>query len=225
MIVARSSGAARARGSVQVDRVAVGQDRPRMHVSGRSSGVAEHDDLVELGQFVTDLEEALEEALVLDDGDLRPTMVDEILDLVGGGRVVDRHRGGAEERDGDVDPVELGHVPHHDHDAVTGPDAQVGQPGGGPGDLPASSSKVSEPQESSPSIQRRAAVADRAPRRSGGTPSERCARRHARGSRRSWSPWVPLSTSSGPQFKHRTRRCSVTGATVDLTGCLAGRNS
>ena len=52
-------------------------------------------------------------------------------DLFGCRRVVDRDGRGAEEGDGQVDPVELGDVAHHEHDTVAGPDAQFGQPGRG----------------------------------------------------------------------------------------------
>src|SRR5690606_21229512 len=65
----------------------------------------------------------------------RLAVPDEEGDLVGGGRVVDRDRGGAEEHGAEVEHVELGDVPHHQHDAVPRPDALAPQPGGGRGDL------------------------------------------------------------------------------------------
>ena len=81
-------------------------------------GLLEHHDVLERGQRLADLEEPLEETGVLDDGQLGLAVVDEVFDLLGRGRVVDRNRRGSEEQYGEVERVELGTVAQHQHDGV-----------------------------------------------------------------------------------------------------------
>ena len=92
--------------------------------------VAEVDDGLEGGQLLAHLEEALLEAVVLDERDLRLAVAGEVRDLLGRAGVVDRDGGGAERGDAEVDEVEVGDVPHHQHDAVAGAHAQPLEVGG-----------------------------------------------------------------------------------------------
>ncbi len=78
--------------------------------------------LQEMGDFAGSVE-PLQEAVVLDDPDDRTRVVDQVLDLVGGRRVVDRDRRGTEHQDRDVEHVEVSDVAHHQHDAVATLDA------------------------------------------------------------------------------------------------------
>ena len=74
---------------------------------------------------VADLEEALEEPAVLDDGDLGAAVVHQVLDLFGRRRVVDRHGRGAAEQHGEVERVELRPVADHQHDLVAVADTEI----------------------------------------------------------------------------------------------------
>ena len=65
------------------------------------------------GQLVAHLEDPLEEPAVLDDRDLRLGVAGQVLDLLGGRRVVDAHGRGPQELRGGVEPVEVGPVAHH----------------------------------------------------------------------------------------------------------------
>ena len=91
----------------------------------RQFGILQQHDVLQGRQRRAHLQEPLQEGIVLDDGNLRLAVVDEVLDLLGRRRVVDRHRRGAEEERGEVERVELGAVLEHEHDRVALADAQT----------------------------------------------------------------------------------------------------
>ena len=66
----------------------------------------------------------------LDDRDLRPRVADDVGDLRGRERRVDRERRRAQRHHGEVGDVELGPVAHHQRDGVPAPHAQPGQAAG-----------------------------------------------------------------------------------------------
>ena len=74
-------------------------------VAGGLRRLHQHDRLQRAERFA-DLQEPLEEGVVLDDGHLGLAVVDEVVDLLGCRRVVDRHRRCAEEQHGEVERVE-----------------------------------------------------------------------------------------------------------------------
>ena len=136
MTVASMSGVMSRGRRVEVDGVvAVGEGGPGDEVvAGDALGVVQHDDVLEGRELVAHGGEALGEAHVLDDGHPGAAVPREVGDLLGGRRVVDRDGGGAAEDRGEVDDVELGDVPHHQHDAVARADAERPQPRRGAGD-------------------------------------------------------------------------------------------
>ena len=77
-------------------------------------------DLAQPRQFVANLEESVEEAGVLDDRHLGAGVAGEVLDLLGRRRVVDADRRRTQELRGQVEPVELRAVAHHEEHAVAG---------------------------------------------------------------------------------------------------------
>ena len=66
------------------------------------------------------LQHALREPEILDDGDLGIGVAGEVLDLLGRRRVVDADRRGPQELRRDVEPVEIGPVPHHQQQPFPG---------------------------------------------------------------------------------------------------------
>ena len=106
---------------------------PAAHVIGRDAvGVLHEHDVLEGRELGANLEEPLEVADVLEDRDLGVAVAGEVLHLLGGGRVVDRDRGGADQQRGHVGDEELGPVAHHEHDPIAPSDAEVLEPGRDP---------------------------------------------------------------------------------------------
>ena len=118
----------------QVDRLVGGERGRRQQVgAGRLCGLGQHHDVLEGRQLVPDHAEPLGEPHVLDDRHLGPAVAGQVRHLLGRRRVVDRDGRGPAQHDRQVDDVELGDVPHHEHDPVAGADPEGTQPGGGPG--------------------------------------------------------------------------------------------
>jgi hypothetical protein len=116
----------------EVGRLRVGEDLVAEHPVGNRRRGHDGHDVLEGRQLAAHLEELVEEACVLHDGHLGPAMAGEVGHLVGGRGVVDRDRGGATEQHGEVGPVELGDVAHHDDHPVVLAHTQGPEPGGGP---------------------------------------------------------------------------------------------
>ncbi len=104
-------------------------------IGQRSLGRLDHVDEFECGQFVTDLQDPVEEPLVLDDRDACLGMTGEVLDLFRRRRVVDAHGRGAQELRGGIEPVEVRAVAHHQQHLLSSAGARSGQPGRRLGDL------------------------------------------------------------------------------------------
>ena len=85
-------------------------------------------DLLELGKLGPDPDEAIEEGRVLDDRHPRPGVAGEVLDLLRRRRVVDADRGRPHELGGEVEPVELGSVAHHQQHTFADGDAVEQKP-------------------------------------------------------------------------------------------------
>ena len=128
-------------------------------------------DVLERGQLGAHLEEALEEADVLDDGDRRIAVAGEVLDLLGRRRVVDRDRRRAEQQHGHVGDVELGPVAHHQHDAVAPPDPELAGARPRPGTRLRRTRRMSALRQPSPSLARAAPPRPAGPGPSAGTDS------------------------------------------------------
>ena len=87
----------------------------------------DHDHVLEARQALARLQEGGQQRL-LDDGDARPGVGDHVLDLLGGERLVDRERRGAQRHRGEVADVELGTVVEHQRDRLAVLQAELGQP-------------------------------------------------------------------------------------------------
>ena len=129
MMVAMSSSVGDVGQFAQVGRCCSGEVGVRHDAVAGGLGGLDQDDRLERRQRLADLEEAFEETVVFDHGQLRLAVVDQIVDLFGGRGVVDRHRSRSEEEGGDVQGVELRSVAHHQHDRVALADAEVGEAG------------------------------------------------------------------------------------------------
>ena len=79
------------------------------------------EDATQTGKIRAHLQEPLQEPNVLNDRDLRLSVIDEVLQLLRRRRVVDRHRGCPQERRRDVDDMELGPVADHHHHPLSRP--------------------------------------------------------------------------------------------------------
>ena len=133
MTVARSDGCATSLAASMSTGSNPSIGSQRVHVVGRDAvGVFHEDDVLEGGELGTHLEEPLEVADVLEDGDLGVAVTGEVLHLLGSGRVVDRDRRRADQQRGHVGDEELGPVAHHEHDPVAPPDAELLEPGRDP---------------------------------------------------------------------------------------------
>ena len=98
-----------------------------MAVEQLGAARGEVDDLAQGRQVLADLEEPLVEPVVADHGHLRLAVTDQVGDLLGRRRVVDRDGCGAAEHAGHVDDVEVVLVAHHQDDPVARPDARGAQ--------------------------------------------------------------------------------------------------
>jgi hypothetical protein len=123
---------------LEVGGLVVGEDGGREHALGPRRArhqvvAAQRHDGGQFRELVAHDGEALEEPGVLDHRQLGVAVPGQVGDLVGRGRVVDRHRRRPAEHDRQVDDVELGDVAHHQHDAIAGLDPECPQARGRPG--------------------------------------------------------------------------------------------
>ncbi len=130
MIVARSSSVAVSASAARSAGSNAARSEYRIDVVAGEIRRFDQHDLFERGQCRAHLQEPFEEAIVLDDRHLRLAVVHEVLDLLRGRGVVDRHRCGTAEQHGEVDGVELRTVPHHHDHGVAMTHAEVLQPRG-----------------------------------------------------------------------------------------------
>ena len=132
MSVARSLGLVAAASAAEVGLAPVEQLAGRLHAFGQHARRGSMTKMCSMsGQLGAHLEEAIEEACVLEDHDLRLGVADQVGDLLGRRRVVDAHAGGPQELRGGVEPVEVGAVAHHEQHAVAGLDAVLLEAGRG----------------------------------------------------------------------------------------------
>ena len=113
----------RRRQRVQVGLTAVEQLARRQHALGQHRGRIDHEHVLDQRELGLHLEEPLEEALVLEDHELRTGVAGEVGDLLRRRRVVDADAGRPEELDRRVEPVEVGTVAHHQQHPITRLDA------------------------------------------------------------------------------------------------------
>jgi len=90
-------------------------------------GVIDQDDVLEGGAAREDLLPALHHVAVLQHRDLRAAVVDDVGDLLGRERVVDRHRRRGRVHRGGVGKQVLGDVSSHDRDEIAVSDAEAAQ--------------------------------------------------------------------------------------------------
>jgi hypothetical protein len=121
---------------IEVGGIAGEQVGSLVHAVGqRALRWLDHVDPLERRQLAAHLQDAVEEAGVLDDGHARFGVTGEVLDLFRRRRVVDADRRRPEELGSGIEPVEVGSVAHHQQDPLTSADSGTGQPGGRLGDL------------------------------------------------------------------------------------------
>ena len=119
MRVARSLGSVAAAERVEVRFAPLEQLGGVLHALGQELWRLDHKDVLEEWQLASHLQEAVEEALILQDRELRLGMPRQVADLLWRRRVVDAHAGGPQELRGRVEPVEVGPVAHHEQHPVT----------------------------------------------------------------------------------------------------------
>ena len=127
MIVARSSGSPSCSRCGEVGRFGGEQVGVTNQIAGRRVGRLDDHRRLERAEPVADGVEASQEGVVLEDRHLGATVVDQVVDLIGSRRVVDRDGCRPAEQHRQVDGVELGPVRQHQHDTVTLPDPEPAQ--------------------------------------------------------------------------------------------------
>jgi hypothetical protein len=133
-----SSGSVAGRERLEVGRASVLEQVARGFVHAvrqRALGPLDDVDPLEERQFAAHLQDPLEEAGVLHDGDARLGVTGEVQDLLRRRRVVDADRRGPEELRGGVEPVEVRSVAHHQQHPFTCDDAGSGSARLGLGDV------------------------------------------------------------------------------------------
>ena len=115
-------------GGVEIDRRVRDEIVPVQHACGYAGGRHVDDgDRAQRGKLCAHRQKALEVGAVLDNRGNGTAVSDEILDLIGCGRVVDRDRCRATQHHRDVGDVKLRAVAHQQHDPVAVTDTQLSQ--------------------------------------------------------------------------------------------------